>query len=230
LTIAVSAVGVFSRTPIDIEILDAHTRVEGATGWGYIGRRTGLPLTDVTVTNWQPILEELDAILRARDDLAARIREAVIHLHRGETAYDAEDRLDEAWKVLEVIGEYATKSAEALLCYLPLYFVPGDFRSLNSRKKLDAIRKKYQRTRSAFLQVKDARNDSIAHRKVARADWKVLGHHSEWALSFARQVLIGAFVGWTLGARRPRELESHLRKAYEKNFHFRLPNASELRE
>lgn len=230
LTLAISAVGVFSRTPLTIEILDAHTRVEGAVGWGYVGRRTVLPLTTPAVTDWQPIFAELDAVLRAPDDLAERIREALIHLHRGEASYDAEDRLDEAWKVLEIIGEYATRRAEALLCYLPLYFVSREFKSLNSRKKLEVVKQKYRRTRDAFVQVKEARNKAIAHRSIARADWKVLGHHSEWVLAFARQVLIGAFVGWTLGARRPRELAHQLRRAYEKNFHFRPPNPSELRE
>jgi hypothetical protein len=230
LAVVISAVGVSVRASTAIEILDAHTRRHGSVGWGFFGRRAALSFGEAGGTSLAPILAELGAISQATDDLGDRIREALIHLHRAETSYDAEDRLDEAWKVLEIIGEYATKRAEALLCYLPLYLVQHDFDLLNGKKKIEAIRSKYRRILDAFTQVKDARNDTIAHRRMARADWKVLGHHSEWALSFARDVLFGAFAGWTSGARRPRDLEGELRNAYEKRFHFRLPNPSELRQ
>jgi len=229
LHVALSAVGIASGTPINFEILDAYYRPAGSNRWSYMGRQATLPLSTISAQNWGSIISELHAILVAEDELARRVQESLIHLHRADAAYDAEDRLDEAWKVLELIGKWAESQAESLLCYLPLYFVRKDFATLSAEGKIATLREKYQGVQRPLLAVRQARDKALAHRPLVRADAVVLEHHGVWATGFAKEAVSAAIVGWSAGARKPEDLKPKLEEVYLTKFSCRIPSREEMR-
>ena len=228
LFVLVSSVSLARGHAIELDVGEANVRIDGAEGWGGIYRRTSLPIGVESPEDWRNILVKWQPILNAEDDLAVRIQEANIHLHRCRASYGVEEKLDEAWKVLELLSGHAGKKGAALLCYLPLWFIPAEFKDFTGRRRMAFLREEYERLTKQFKTVDETRNKVMAHRERPRADWAVIQHHAVWAESFARDAILGAATGWINGARQPMDVVNILKKSYEKGFGIKLPTKTDI--
>jgi hypothetical protein len=150
--------------------------------------------------------------------LAIRIRQAFVHLDRAQRAADAEDRFDEAWRVLEILAGNATRNLFSTVCYLPLYFVPKGFAQMPKPQQEALVADVYKRHRRYLSSARTFRNRRVVHRELTGTDIRVFDHNAQWLLSFARTALRAVDAARDSGARTPGEVVSRLQAEYEKLF------------
>jgi len=221
LRVVLAAVAVASRTPIEVQIMHyAYVRREEEDRWTPSGSRGTVPLGRAA-GDWEESFKTWQDLLEADDDLALRIRLALVHFSRAEGAYDADERLEAYWKVLEEIAEGDVE----WLFALPMQFIPQRLsrmkKKLNQKAFLDT---RWEALRAQFRSIKDMRNGVIVHRLVARADAVVLERFASALEPLAREVLRAALSGWHQGARRPRRVLERPEEAYQTHFGLPLPS------
>jgi len=216
-----SLLGVFDQRPLDYHILRAWA-ASADLPFPMLQGPIVVPLA-LAHKLWTDLLSDWQDLLNANDDMATRIRQAIVHLDRAQRTADVEEGFDEAWTVLEILAGNATRALFATVCYLPLYFVPQDFDRLPTRQREALVAEAYERHKRYLSSAKVFRNQRVVHREFTGTDVSVLDHNARWLLSFGRTALRAAISSWQSGARSPREMVSNLRSAYEKNYGMRLP-------
>ena len=220
---ALAAVATWGRTPIDIKLLsEVHLRKEGWTEWAFSGVGGTFPISRA-VSEWEKVFSVWRNLLEAEDELALRIHQAIIHFNRAEGAYDAEERLEEYWKILESIGGEGVGAAVGWLYRLPMQFVPGTFRRMRRSNQEVFVKGRLRTLLAEFKAIKDVRNKAVVHRPIAKPDTVALERWAAAVAPQAREVLRAAISGWFQGARKPKEILDRVEKAYVNRFKFQLP-------
>jgi hypothetical protein len=216
LTVWFSLLGVVDQRPIDYQILRTWA-ANPDSPFPFLQGPIVVPLS-LAHKLWEDLLPESQDLLNADDELATRIRQAFVHLDRAQRAADAEERFDEAWRVLEILAGNATRGLFTTVCYFPLYFVPKDFDQMPRRRQEALVADVYDRHKRYLSSAKKFRNRRVVHREVTGTDIRVFDHNAQWLLSFARTALRAVDGAWDSGARTPPEVVSRLQAAYERHF------------
>lgn len=228
--LALARAGMFAASVVGFDIVDAFVRYTGTRMWGTANRRWRIRAAALDNDSFTAVAAIADLLL-AGDDLAVRIQEAIIHLHRASLAADSEEAFDEAWKVLEIMTAEASTTGASLIAYFPLMKAPRGLKKMSGSERDAFVKAQYQENLNLFEQIASIRNENVIHRNIARADWHVLEQHAAVAISFARAAVELAISAWkssSLAARDRTGLKKCLDAGY-KTLSITLPKQSDLR-
>jgi hypothetical protein len=192
----------------------AYFRTTESAEWLMSGETHGLPVAAMA-EHWATTLQIWNDLLQATDPLGTRIHDAIVSLNKGNSAYDATDRLQAHWRVFEIIigapGDIRSRGH-----LLPLYFVHDSFRTMRGPDKLTFVNDRSTILKRQFGGLINFRNKAIDHRETVRPDDSVLTYWATMGASLAQEVVSAAVVGWHHGARTRDALWDRLRTAYDK--------------
>lgn len=175
-----------------------------------------MPLSSVAEV-WPATMQAWEDLLKATDDLAIRIQDAMVSLNRGYCDHTARERLQEHWRVFEILlGETASNALRGWGYRLPLYRLPKSFHKMSGPDKCAFVDDRVELLKLQVGGLIDFRNKAVDHREIAQPDNAVLSHWATVAERLARDFVSAAITGWYDGARAPRDVERRVRNGYDR--------------
>lgn len=215
--IFLAAAGVRSGAGVAIQALgESYHRIWASPDWRFGGETHGLPLSAVA-ESWATAMQAWGDLLRATDDLGIRIQDALVSLNKGYCDQTARERLQEHWRVFEILlGEAAPGALKSWGYVLLLYRLPNAFGSMSGPDQRAFVDDRVKLLRQQIEGLIRFRGQAVDHRAIAHPDTAVLSHWATVAQHLAREFLSAAITAWYDGVRAPRDVERRIRNGYDR--------------